>query len=151
MCITQLDYKGFTLIELLVVIAIIGILASVVMVQFPGAVGRAKDSRVFSSMSQLRIQTSILYANKGNYSDLDCQATTDKSVKVLCDDIEQNAGSEGLKIHINNNGKGFCALAHLGGANKYFCIDGELTSKEYAVVPSACLETCKTTDSCGCE
>ena len=37
--------KGFTLIELLVVIAIIGILASIVLISFPGATKKAKDSR----------------------------------------------------------------------------------------------------------
>ncbi|MDP2951250.1 MAG: type II secretion system protein [bacterium] len=44
-----MQHKGFTLIELLVVIAIIGLLASVVLVSFPGAVNKAKDTGAFST------------------------------------------------------------------------------------------------------
>ena len=35
--------KGFTLLELLIVIAIIGLLASVIIVSFPGAIKSVRD------------------------------------------------------------------------------------------------------------
>ncbi len=48
-----LNNKGFTLIELLVVIAIIGILASIVLVSFPTAMNKAKDTGALSTGSQI--------------------------------------------------------------------------------------------------
>lgn len=59
--------RGFTLIELLVVIAIIGILASIVLVSFPGATRRAKDSRVISAIAQARTEMTSYNANQGTY------------------------------------------------------------------------------------
>lgn len=59
--------KGFTLIELLVVIAIIGILASIVLVSFPGATKRARDSRVMSAIAQARTEMTSYQANQGTY------------------------------------------------------------------------------------
>ena len=59
--------RGFTLIELLVVIAIIGILASIVLVSFPSATKKAKDSRVVSAISQARTVMTFVYANDQNY------------------------------------------------------------------------------------
>ncbi len=45
--------SGFTLIELLVVIAIIGLLSSITLASFKGAVNRAKDAAALSTGSQL--------------------------------------------------------------------------------------------------
>jgi len=59
--------RGFTLIELLVVIAIIGILASIVLVSFPGAQKKARDSRVVGAISQARTVMTYINANDGNY------------------------------------------------------------------------------------
>ena len=59
--------RGFTLIELLVVIAIIGILASIVLVSFPGATKRARDSRVMSAIAQARTEMTSYNANQGTY------------------------------------------------------------------------------------
>jgi len=58
--------KGFTLIELLVVIAIIGILASVVLVSLQSARKKGNDTRVISSVQQLRTAMESDY-NGSNY------------------------------------------------------------------------------------
>ena len=67
--------RGFTLIELLVVIAIIGILASIVLVSFPGASKKAKDSRVIGAISQARTIMTYINANDGNYDDFTASTT----------------------------------------------------------------------------
>ena len=79
--------KGFTLIELLVVIAIIGILASIVLVSFPGASKKAKDSRVISAISQARTVMTYVYANDGSYADFDCDHT---DMVNLCAEVASN-------------------------------------------------------------
>lgn len=46
--------KGFTLIELLIVISIIGLLASVVLVSFPGAMKNVRDGRRKHDLNTIR-------------------------------------------------------------------------------------------------
>ncbi len=46
--------KSFTLIELLIVIAVIGILASIILVQFPSATKKARDSRRMFELKELQ-------------------------------------------------------------------------------------------------
>ena len=67
--------RGFTLIELLVVIAIIGILASIVLVSFPGANKKAKDSRVVGAISQARTIMTYINANDNNYDGFTASTT----------------------------------------------------------------------------
>ncbi|MCD6500494.1 type II secretion system protein [bacterium] len=83
--------KGFTLIELLVVIAIIGILASIVLVSFPGASKKAKDSRIISAIGQARTVMTYIYANDGDYDNFDCSHT---DMTKLCQEIDINYGTD---------------------------------------------------------
>lgn len=153
--------RGFTLIELLVVITIIGILASVVLVNFPGAVKRANDARVVSSMSQIRTQARILYATQEDYDGLACTISNgicdceDSTIEYLCNDVEENSDQD-LIIHLNNDNKGFCAVAHLQGSGRYFCVDGALHAREYEKSPASpdggsCDSPCKAANNCRCE
>jgi len=57
--------NGFTLIELLIVMAILGVLAAVVIVSFPAAARKARDSRRRSDLKQYQISLEA-YANRNN-------------------------------------------------------------------------------------
>lgn len=60
---------GFTLIELLVVIAIIGILASVVVVNFATGAREARDAKRVQELYQIGHALQIYYSEKGVYPD----------------------------------------------------------------------------------
>lgn len=59
--------KGFTLIELLVVIAIIGILSSIVLASLSSARTKGEDAAIQSTLSNMRAQAELYYANNNNY------------------------------------------------------------------------------------
>lgn len=68
---------GFTLIELLVVIAIIGLLASMVMVSFPGATKKARDAQRLIDMHQILTALTIYKANEGRYPSISSDSCCD--------------------------------------------------------------------------
>ena len=118
--------KGFTLIELLVVIAIIGILASVVLVSFPGASKKAKDSRVISAMSQARTIMTYVQANEGGFTAANFSCAI-ADMTVLCGDIAKNdLGAAALNFVIVGSGStsAACISAPLNAtANQFYCAD----------------------------
>jgi type II secretion system protein G len=60
-------HRGFTLIELLIVIAIIGILSTVLMVNFIGIRERARDARRKSDLRQIQQALELYKADVGDY------------------------------------------------------------------------------------
>lgn len=88
---------GFTLIELLIVIAIIGILAILVIVSVANARGRANETRVKSSLRQLRNMAELYYDTKSSsYVGLSTCMSTPNANNCLTADYAQ-------KIQILNN------------------------------------------------
>lgn len=59
--------KGFTLIELLIVISIIGILATLLMVNFIGVRQRARDSQRKADLGQIQTALEIYRTDNGTY------------------------------------------------------------------------------------
>src|ERR1035437_6751662 len=59
--------KGFTLIELLIVIAIIGVLATLLMVNFVGVRQRARDAQRKSDLRQVQSALEIYRSDNGSY------------------------------------------------------------------------------------
>ena len=112
--------KGFTLIELLVVIAIIGILASIVLVSFPGATKKAKDSRVVSAIAQARTVMSYVYGNDGSYTNFSC---SNSDMTKICDEIKNNdANSANPTIKAGSDAA--CIYAQLNAKSNYwYCAD----------------------------
>lgn len=65
----QFKQKGFTLIELLIVIAIIGILSTVLMVNFIGIRERARDARRKSDLRQIQQALELYKSDVNSYPD----------------------------------------------------------------------------------
>jgi prepilin-type N-terminal cleavage/methylation domain-containing protein len=119
--------KGFTLIELLVVIAIIGILASIVLVAFPGATKKAKDSRIVGAISQARTVMVYVYGNDGDYDDYTCSLPVDE-MPVLCLEVANNHPTKGTNPIIAHssasNSTAACIYSLLNAkANYWYCAD----------------------------
>ncbi|MCX6790866.1 MAG: type II secretion system protein [Candidatus Gribaldobacteria bacterium] len=120
----NIQQKGFTLIELLVVIAIIGILASIVLVSFPSATKKAKDSRVKSAVGQARTVMTYFASNAGTYTGF---SSTSVDMGALATEAKNNAykAGEGLIITPSTDGKSACMYVLLNeqaGATAY-CAD----------------------------
>jgi len=117
----KLRKKGFTLIELLVVIAIIGILASIVLVSFPGATKRAKDSRIISAIGQARTVMTYVYANDGDY-DAFTETTPADDMAPLNTEVTNNGGT--LHVNINTDSDEACIWSSMNAASPaYYCAD----------------------------
>lgn len=63
----QTKKTGFTIIELLVVIVVIGILASIVLVAYPGSQARNRDTKRKSDIQQVATALSAYALQKNNY------------------------------------------------------------------------------------
>lgn len=116
--------KGFTLIELLVVIAIIGILASIVLVSFPGATKKAKDTRILSAIGQARTVMTYIYANDGNYDVFDCTG----DMATLCTEIGNNHPTKGtdptIAHDVASDSTAACIYSLLNAKTDYwYCAD----------------------------
>jgi prepilin-type N-terminal cleavage/methylation domain-containing protein len=124
--------KGFTLIELLVVIAIIGILASIVLVAFPGATRRARDARVVSAIGQGRTVMVYINGNDDNYDELPGSCTVGspyyEDMSPLCDEVTANAPSDDTTLHLISSAaadsEDGCIYAKLNSkASYWYCAD----------------------------
>lgn len=126
--------RGFTIIELLVVIAIIGILASLVIASLNNARGKATDTRIRSSVNQLRTLAELLYGNGGQKFDLvttcinatatatTCGQKIADSINILRADIKA-ANGQATPLTAAGKDQKFCISAVLSDGKTARCVD----------------------------
>ena len=125
--------KGFTLIELLVVIAIIGILASVVLIGFPNATKKAKDSRVIAAIGQARTIMTYVGANEGTYVNF----PTDSDMTPIKNEILANS-PHAVYVFGGTEPQGACIYAQLNAKTSYwYCADATGKAGFTSIDPSA--------------
>jgi len=127
--------RGFTLIELLVVIAIIGILASVVLIGFPNATRKAKDSRVISAIGQARTVMTYIGANEGTYVSF---TSGHVDMVTLWAEITSNDRDDAITaVHGGTEPQGACIYAQLNAKTNYwYCADATGVAGFTAINPS---------------
>ncbi|MFH0739911.1 MAG: type II secretion system protein [bacterium] len=117
--------KGFTLVELLVVIAIIGVLASIVLVSFPSASKKAKDSRIVSAVTQARKMMLQAFVMDNSYSAF--STTSPSEMTTLGSDVSANSPSNYVLFVTRKTGNtGACMYAVLNAklpTNYWYCVD----------------------------
>jgi len=130
--------RGFTLIELLVVIAIIGILASIVLVSFPGATKRARDSRVMSAVAQARTEMTSYNANNATY--VGFTVSTSIATEITNNSYNNTAVTYGL----GTTTQGGCMYAPLSEKDgvTWYCADSTGIAGKTAINPNT---TCNAT------
>mgnify|MGYP001618170500 CR=1 FL=1 len=118
--------KGFTLIELLVVIAIIGILASIVLVSFPSATKKAKDSRIIGAIAQARTVMTYVNGNDGNYANFTA-TTPAEDMGPINTEVTANGGT--LVVVKKTGNTAACMYAALNSGGWYCADSGGLAGK----------------------
>ena len=129
--------KGFTLVELLIVVAIIGVLATLLMVNFIAVRQRARDAERKSDIRQIQSALELFRSDEGLYPNASPPTTTlyngascpDSSALAVLDPTTQNKNTYMAKIPCDPNGIGYY------NAGEYFYSGGGST---YTL--GACLE-----------
>ncbi|MBI3256037.1 MAG: type II secretion system protein [Candidatus Andersenbacteria bacterium] len=120
---------GFTLIELLVVIAIIWVLATLILSAIGASRTKAFDSRIRSSVGQIRWLAESVYDTQGaNYTDWAQHATIQQNLALLLEDIDFNYGDDPGAPYVTalreSQIQDYCISAPLRTEpGKYYCID----------------------------
>jgi len=123
---------GLALMGIVGGLLIPGILTSIVLVSLGGARTRARDARIISDMSQLRIEAEILYSSDGSYVNMD---KTKGVIKKLSDDITLQGSS--LTIEKATDDTAYCAYVKLKTTNQWYCVDSTLTTEETTTNPNS--------------
>ncbi len=125
------NLRGFTLIEIAVVVAIIVLIFSIIL---SVAVRRetARDTRIMTSVAQIRTKAELIMVMEGSYLSLDCDYDTE--MKNLCNDIDSqdsdtpNKGDVPYPI-FDTSSTEYCVTSELltdyGDQEDRYCIDND--------------------------
>lgn len=91
----QIFNRGFTLIELLVVISIIGVLTALLLSNFVGIRGRAKDAKLKGDLEQLKTSMRLYYNDAQQYPASASNTFTSCDGGVCSTGNEFNSGAGG--------------------------------------------------------
>ncbi len=125
---------GFTLIELLVVVAIIGLLSSMASVVAREARDRGRDTKIQTSLSQVRFEAALIYNRDESYEGLCCTATTvpacgdfntlnnnNDNLRIIEDEVRKYSGSD-PRCYVIADGNSYCVQSPLITGGDY-CLD----------------------------
>lgn len=117
--------SSFTLIELLVVVAIIGLLTSMSLVVGREARDRGRNTKIQSSLSQVRFEAALIHNNDDSYTNLCDGSNTlnqaNDNLSVVEDEVRKYSGSD-PSCYVSADGNSYCVQSSLitGGA---YCLD----------------------------
>ena len=78
-----MEKKGFTLLELLIVIAIIGVLATIIIINYSAAQAKARDNKRKVDLSAMQGSLELVYADEKQYIPKEVSASTDNPVSCI--------------------------------------------------------------------
>ncbi|OIO48904.1 hypothetical protein COX74_02025 [bacterium (Candidatus Gribaldobacteria) CG_4_10_14_0_2_um_filter_41_16] len=135
---TKKFLTGFTLIELLVVIAIIGVLSSIILTQFPGAMKKANDARVQAAMAQMRALITSYQTASGSYFGVSCAGDMPAGMKNLCNEVKNKDYLKvDMTLQVSDGAVCFYAPLNEKDGASYFCADSAGVAGITTTTPSA--------------
>lgn len=104
--------KGFSLIELLVVISIIGVLTTVLVMNFVGSRERARDAQTIQNLNSLKNALRMYYNDNQSYPLLESNLQTNLVTGGYIESLGTTSSS--FYYAVINNGDGFVLVERLG-------------------------------------
>lgn len=147
--------RGFTLIELLIVIAIIGVLSTLLMVNFVGIRQRARDAQRKSDLRQIQSALEMYRSDVGSYPVVDpasklnstncptsssfVYVSTIYMQKVPCDPLTSDYYNSGNYSYYSSDGRTYALCACLENTSEttgspLSCINNGCSSNIYYVL-----------------
>lgn len=139
--------KGFTLVELLVVIAIIGILSTLLLIQFSSARARGRDTQRITAATQIRDAVEQYYDENGSYPTAALMAAPDSTItKFFANGTLPKDPKTGNYYGYAVSGLKYQIYAYLESKNNVLNADADIDASGWSGKNGA-TETCADTNS----